>query len=68
MYIEKLKLENYRNFKKLYLEFDKGINMVLGNNAVGKTNILECIYLLSRGRSFKTQRLNEIINYDENNL
>ncbi len=68
MYIEKLKLENYRNFKKLYLEFDKGINMVLGNNAVGKTNILECIYLLSRGRSFKTQRLNEIINYDENNF
>ncbi len=68
MYIEELRLDNYRNFKDLRLEFDKGINMVLGKNAAGKTNILECVYLLSRGRSFRTSRLNEIINYDEDSF
>lgn len=65
MYIKELELKNYRNFENIHLEFDKGINMILGKNAMGKTNILESVFLLSRGRSFKTSRLNELIKNDE---
>lgn len=65
MYIKELELKNYRNFEHIHLEFDKGINMILGKNALGKTNILESVFLLSRGKSFKTSRLNELIRYDD---
>ena len=43
MVIESLKLENFRNYQELRLQFDPGTNIFFGNNAQGKTNILESI-------------------------
>ena len=45
MYIESIELKNYRNYESLSLELDKGTNIFYGDNAQGKTNILEAAYL-----------------------
>lgn len=47
MYIEKVKLDNFRNYENGEIEFDNGINIIYGNNAQGKTNIIEAIFLCS---------------------
>jgi len=68
MYLKNLSLENFRNFASLKLEFkpQKGINILIGPNAQGKTNILESIYLLSFPRSFRTKKASELIRFDQN--
>lgn len=53
MIIKKLKAESFRNIKKAEIEFSPGVNLLLGKNAQGKTNVIECIYMFSRGRSFR---------------
>jgi DNA replication and repair protein RecF len=63
--IKKLRLERFRNFKRLDLSFSPGINQIIGENGIGKTNILEAIYLLSTGRSFRTSNLSELIQHGE---
>ena len=55
MKIQKLRLTEFRNFKTKLLEFSDGITIILGPNASGKTNILESLYLLSTGKSFKAK-------------
>ena len=45
MLVESIKLENFRNYGSLELEFDPGTNLFYGDNAQGKTNILEAVYL-----------------------
>lgn len=52
MKIEKLSLKNFRNYDKLEIEFNDNLNIIIGNNAQGKTNILEAIYYLSITKSF----------------
>ena len=47
MYIKNLKLLHYRNYDQLDLTFDNGINVIIGENAQGKTNLMEAIYLLA---------------------
>lgn len=64
MYIKKIELLNFRNYKKNLIEFDKNINLILGNNAQGKTNLIEAIYILAVGKSFRTSKDFEIINFD----
>ncbi|MEG2620986.1 MAG: AAA family ATPase, partial [Bacilli bacterium] len=54
MFLSRLKLKNFRNFSDLNLKFNKNINIFIGNNAQGKTNILESIYFLSIVRSHRT--------------
>lgn len=66
MYIKELHLENFRNYDHLDIEFDPKINLILGNNAQGKTNILESIYLSSCGKSFRTSKDNEMIGFGAN--
>ena len=66
MFIEKIKLENFRNYEKEEIEFDKNINIIYGDNAQGKTNILEAIFLCSLGKSFRTNRDSEMINKENN--
>ena len=46
MYVRSLELSNYRNYERVQIDFDKGVNILYGDNAVGKTNVLESIYLL----------------------
>ena len=60
MILKKIKLLNYRNHKKCTINFDKNINIIIGNNAAGKTNILESIYYLALTKSYRTQDMNLI--------
>ncbi|QSX07584.1 DNA replication/repair protein RecF [Alkalibacter rhizosphaerae] len=53
MHLEKLKLYNFRNYPELEVFFHDKMNLILGENGQGKTNLLESIYFLSRGRSFR---------------
>lgn len=65
MYIQKIKLENFRNYEKAEIEFDKNVNIIYGDNAQGKTNILESIFVCSLGKSFRTNKDKELINKDK---
>ena len=66
MWIKKLKLNNFRNYKFQEIEFDKNINIIYGENAQGKTNIIESIFLSSVGKSFRTNKEKELIKFNEN--
>lgn len=61
MYLSRLKLAHFRNYTNLNLSFSPGLNVVYGNNAQGKTNLLEAIYFLATGRSHRTSRDSELI-------
>jgi len=61
MIIESLKLTNFRNHKTLKLGFDPNINLLVGDNGVGKTNILEAIHLLSSTKSFRAKYDSDLI-------
>lgn len=64
--INKLLLQNFRNYSKREFEFSKKTNLIIGPNAVGKTNILEAIYLLASGRCFRVKGVErEAIKYNE---
>ena len=54
MIIHKLSLRNYRSYDYVDLSFERGINIIVGDNAEGKTNIVEAIHYLSLARSFRT--------------
>ena len=66
MYIKNLKLKNYRNYEEAEVFFDPNINIIYGNNAVGKTNLLESIYMCSTSKSHKNTKENDIINFNKN--
>ncbi|MDP3974496.1 MAG: AAA family ATPase, partial [bacterium] len=63
--INKLSLSNFRNFGKKEIEFSDNVNIIIAENASGKTNILEAIVFLSLGKSFKTRKEVEAIKYEE---
>lgn len=65
MKINNLKLKNYRNYKELDINFYDGINIFYGENAQGKTNILESIYIFSSSRSHRGAKDKELIKFDE---
>ena len=65
MYIKTLKLKNYRNYEEIELNFDPNINIIYGNNAAGKTNLLESIYMCSTSKSHKNIKENDIINFNK---
>lgn len=65
MIIEELRVINFRNYKDIHLKFHPRLNIFVGNNAQGKTNLLEAIYLCAVGRSFRTNRDNEMINIEK---
>jgi len=63
MYIKKLEVKNFRNHANTKLEFSKGVNILVGDNAQGKTNLLEAIYLTCVGRGWRTRKDKEMINF-----
>lgn len=65
MRIKRLKVENFRNLEKLDIEFSDGVNIIYGNNAQGKTNIIEAIYIFSFGKSFRANRDIELLKFDK---
>ena len=65
MYIERLKLKDFRNYNELDMDFSPGVNLILGENAQGKTNIIEAIYMSSFGKSFRTSKDGELIRFNQ---
>mgnify|MGYP000870576840 FL=1 len=65
MAVIRLLVENFRNLNALELEFDPAFNFLIGNNGSGKTSLLEAIFYLGHGRSFKSAVTNRVISYDE---
>lgn len=63
MIIKSLELSNFRNYDFLNIEFDKGTNILFGDNAQGKTNILEAIYLCGTTKSHKGSKDRDIVNF-----
>ena len=67
MYIQKIKLQNFRNYDFEEIELYKGTNIFFGDNAQGKTNILEAIFISSLGKSFRTNKEKELIKENKEN-
>ena len=66
MKIESLKLKNFRNYELLSLEFDKATNIFYGDNAQGKTNILEAVYLSGTTKSHRGSKDKDLIRFEQN--
>ena len=65
MRIKSLELLNYRNYETLQMSFSEGTNILYGNNAQGKTNILESIYVCATTKSHRGSRDKEMIRFDQ---
>lgn len=66
MQLKQLILHNFRNYVDQSITFSPGINSIYGKNGAGKTSLLEALYLLSTGRSFRTTHLTDLIHKDSN--
>ena len=66
MKIENIELKNYRNYENLKIDFSPNINVLIGKNAQGKTNMLEAIFFVAIGKSLRTNKENELIKWGEN--
>ena len=64
MYIKRLQMLNYRNYKSLNITLGKNVNVFMGDNAQGKTNILEAIYYCAFAKSHRTSKDRELINWN----
>ena len=58
-----LELTNFRNYENQQLDFDEGVNVIYGDNAQGKTNILEAVYFFAMGKSNRARRDAELIRH-----
>lgn len=67
MWIKNIKIKNFRNYIKEEIKLEKNINIFYGENAQGKTNIIEAIFLCSFGKSFRAKKDLEMIKLNENN-
>ena len=67
MWIKKIKIVNFRNYKNEEINLEKNINIFYGENAQGKTNIIESIFLCGMGKSFRTKKDKEMILLNEEN-
>lgn len=65
MKVKNLKLENFRNISSVNIDFDNEINVICGENAQGKTNIIEALWLFSGAKSFRNTKDSEFIKFGE---
>ena len=64
MIIQNISLQGFRNYESFVCDFSPGVNLIVGQNAQGKTNLLEAICYLSRGAAFRTRREAELIRFE----
>jgi len=64
LYFKKVRLKNYRNFSNLSIDLDSNLNIFIGSNAQGKTNLLEALNLIIKGSSYRTKEDKEVINWN----
>ena len=65
MYIKKVTLENFRNYDKQEVSFCDNINVIYGDNAAGKTNIVEAIFLCCMGKSFRASNDTDLVKFEK---
>ncbi len=65
MIVKSLELANYRNYSTLAIQFDKGVNILYGDNAQGKTNILEAVFMAATTKSHRGSKDKEIVNFEQ---
>ena len=65
MYIESLELKNYRNYEYLCIDFSSGTNILYGDNAQGKTNVLEAVYLCGTTKSHRGSKDKDVIRFEQ---
>ena len=63
MYLEKLELKHFRNYEDVNVAFSPQVNVLIGKNAQGKTNLLESIYVLAMARSHRTSNDREMVTF-----
>ena len=63
MNLQELTLRSFRNYEEAHLEFQPGVNLIVGDNAQGKTNLLEAISYLGSGKSFRAQKTSEMVRF-----
>ena len=66
MNLRELSLRNFRNYEELAFTAEPGVNLIVGDNAQGKTNLLEAIVYLGSGRSWRTQKSAELVRFNFN--
>ena len=64
MHIDRIDLRDFRNYENLSLDFDPGVNLIVGDNAQGKTNLLEAISYLGSGKSFRALKQSEMVRFN----
>ena len=64
MILKRFKADGFRNIEGCDIEFSPGVNLLHGNNAQGKTNVIEGIYIFSRGKSFRARDDSELVKFD----
>lgn len=67
MVINEINLTNFRNYENQYVKLNNGINVFYGDNAQGKTNLLEAIFICSIGKSFRTNKDSELMKFNSTN-
>ena len=65
MYVEKIEVKNFRNYDTMTLNLDQGTNIFYGDNAQGKTNVLEAVYLCGTTKSHRGSRDRDMIRFGE---
>ena len=68
MYLKDIKISNFRNYDNLSISFEKGINIIYGNNGQGKTNLLESLYVLGMTKSHRSYIDNNLIKLNQKSL
>ncbi|MEE1200581.1 MAG: AAA family ATPase, partial [Christensenellales bacterium] len=63
MHLCELSLRDFRNYEELHFTAEPGVNLIVGDNAQGKTNLLEAIVYLGSGRSWRTQKSAELVRF-----
>jgi DNA replication and repair protein RecF len=65
MFLQKIALQNFRNYQMSVFELKSGANLLVGPNAIGKTSVIEAIHLLSTGDSFRANKIGEMVKFDQ---
>lgn len=65
LFIKSIIIKDYRNYDQLRLNFDRNLNIIIGDNAQGKTNLLEAVYVSGFGKSFRTIKDSELVKFDK---